>query len=113
MARNKVGMESRRRFQTEKYDVNREQVLTGGPSGLAAEIPGPAPAPVDVAIAREQWERMLQGQPTHYRRIVQLRLQGRTNQEIADTLNLDERTVRRFLKKLRVQVALCASFAGC
>ena len=53
-----------------------------------------------MAIAHEQWDRLLKGQPQHYRRIIQLRLQGHTYQSIADTMHLDECTVRRFLKRL-------------
>ena len=53
-----------------------------------------------MAIAREQWERLLQDQPAHYRRIIQLKLQGHTSAEIGTILGLDAQTVRRFLKKL-------------
>ena len=58
------------------------------------------PAPIDVAIAHEQWDQMLKDQPAHYRRIIHLRLQGHTCQDIGKAVHLDERTVRRFLKKL-------------
>ncbi len=96
MARNKVGMEVRRRLLTKKHNLNREYSL----DELGAEPRDHQPAPIDLAVAREQWNRMLQDQPHHYRRILQLRLQGHTNQEIADSLQLDESTVRRFLKRL-------------
>lgn len=100
VARNKVGMEVRRRLQTEKYNLNREHVLRGSqPSGWS-DIPDRQPPPLDVVVAREQWNSILQDQPEHYRKIVELRLQGYTNQDIADTLRLAESTVRRFLKRL-------------
>ena len=76
MAHNKVAMEVRRRLQTEKYNVGRERSLDDGEYGMAIEKFNRDPAPIDVAIAREQWNRILHNQPTHYRRIVQLRLQG-------------------------------------
>jgi len=101
MARNKVGMEARRRLMTDKYNLNRERPLdASGPAGAAREIAGSQPTPADVAIARELWDSMLRDQPEHYRRIIELRLQGRTHQEIADTLHLAQSTVRRFLKRL-------------
>jgi RNA polymerase sigma factor (sigma-70 family) len=100
MARNKVRMEIRRRFRAERYDVSRERRLTPPNDGPGLDVPDKQPGPMEVVIARERWNMMLHEQPPHYRRIIQLRLQGYTNQEIADALNLDERTVRRFLKRL-------------
>lgn len=100
MARNKVGIEVRRRLQTEKRDVRREIPLD---TSLLGDQPGavsPFPAPVDAAIARERWDRLLKGQPEHYRQILLLRLEGHTQRAIADRLGLDESTVRRFLKRL-------------
>jgi RNA polymerase sigma factor (sigma-70 family) len=100
MARNKVGMEVRRRLMTEKYNVHHEQSLDqlrarGGP-----DIPSRQASPVDIAVAREQWDRLLQDQPPHYRQIIHLRLQGHTYQSISEIVHLDECTVRRFLKRL-------------
>ena len=100
MARNKVGMEIRRRLMTEKYNLNRERSLEEPGVRERAEGVNPQPMPLQVAEARERLERMLTEQPQHYQRIVRLRLQGRTNAEIAETLHLHESTVRRFLKKL-------------
>jgi RNA polymerase sigma factor (sigma-70 family) len=98
MARNKVGLEVRRRMRTAKYNVQCEQSLDQH-SGCE-DVSGNQPAPIDVAIAREQWDRLLKDQPAHYRRVLSLRLQGHTFQAIADIVRLDERTVRRFLKRL-------------
>ena len=100
MARNKVGMEVRRLLSTEKYNLNRERSLDEWGVSAEAVVPGRAPPPFEVAIAREQWSRMLQNQPRHYQQIIQLRLQGGTYRDIADSLDLAECTVRRFLKKL-------------
>ena len=100
MARNKVGLEVRRRLMTDKYGVKHEQSLEQLQARGDVDIPGRQPAPVDVAIARERWDRLLEGQPQHYRRIIQLRLQGHTYQSIADTVHLDKCTVRRFIERL-------------
>jgi RNA polymerase sigma factor (sigma-70 family) len=100
MARNKVGMETRRRLSTEKYNVAREQPLDQLRARGDAALCSREPTPIETAIAREQWNHMLEGQPDHYRQIIHLRLQGHTYQRIADIVHVDECTVRRFLKRL-------------
>jgi RNA polymerase sigma factor (sigma-70 family) len=100
MARNKVGMEVRRRMMTRKYNVAHEESLEHLHDRGFLDIPSPQPAPVDIAIAHERWDRLLAGQPEHYRQIIELRLQGHTYESIARTVHLDECTVRRFLKRL-------------
>ncbi|MGA2063238.1 MAG: sigma-70 family RNA polymerase sigma factor [Thermoguttaceae bacterium] len=102
IARNKVGMEVRRRLLTEKYNLNKEYSLNA-PSMIHRDISDPKPLPIDVAMAREQWNRLLSGQPNHYREIIKLRLQGRTYQDIAAKLAIDESTVRRFLNRLFIK----------
>jgi RNA polymerase sigma factor (sigma-70 family) len=100
MARNKVAIEVRRRLVLRKYNVQHEQSLGQAQADDHPDRTGRQPAPVDVAIAREQWNRMLEDQPAHYREIIHLRLQGFTCRAIAGIVHLDEGTVRRFLKKL-------------
>jgi RNA polymerase sigma factor (sigma-70 family) len=100
MARNKVGMEVRRRLLTARYNVNRERSLDGKGSDALQDLTDREPPPLDTLIARERWERIMEHQPGHYRQIVELRLQGNTHREIADRLGVAECTVRRFLKKL-------------
>ncbi|HUT09618.1 MAG TPA: sigma-70 family RNA polymerase sigma factor [Thermoguttaceae bacterium] len=105
MARNKVGMEVRRRLMTEKYNVNRERSLNEPALQVEAERVASHVSPEETAIARERWNQLLEGQPQHYRQIIRLRLEGRTYQDIADSLHLAESTVRRFLKKLFREMA--------
>lgn len=100
MARNKVGMEVRRRLMTEKHGVKHEESLEQLQASGNMNIPSRQPTPIDEAIAHEQWDRLLEGRPEYYRRIVQLRLQGNTYKEIAGVVGVDERTVRRVLKRL-------------
>ena len=97
MARNKVGMEARRRFMTQKFNVGHEQSFNQFQS---EEMAGQQPSPMEVAIAHERWDLLLKDQPEHYQQIIELRLQGHTCEEIGNKVHLDERTVRRFLKKL-------------
>jgi RNA polymerase sigma-70 factor (ECF subfamily) len=106
MARNKVGMEVRRRLTTQQYNVNRETSLDQRITETRDDPPDREPAPVETAIAKEQWERIFDQQPDRYRNIVELRLQGKTHQEIAVHLGVSECTVRRFLKKLCNEVTV-------
>lgn len=99
MARNKVGMEVRRRLMTEKHNVDREQSLIALPAKVEQSADHSS-NPVEVAIAREQWNRLIAQQPDRYRQIISLRLQGLTNRDIAESLNIAECTVRRFLQRL-------------
>jgi RNA polymerase sigma-70 factor (ECF subfamily) len=101
MARNKVGMETRRRLMSQKYNVNRESSLDQRSPNPCEELATLQPAPLEFAIAKERWNQLLSDSPNHYRQIVQFRLQGQTCREIAESLHLDESTVRRFLKRLQ------------
>lgn len=101
MARNKVGMEVRRRLMTQKYNVRHEQPFDRPHAAEGClDTTGQQPTPPDIAIAHERWESLLRDQPNHYRRIIHLRLQGHTYQSIADVVHVDKRTVCRFFRKL-------------
>lgn len=99
MARYKVGMEARRRLMTKKHNLNRE-VSMDAHEEILLTVQDAGPGPMDVAIARERWSQLIDGHPAHYRRILQMKLQGHTCVEIAKRLQIDESTVRRFLKRL-------------
>lgn len=102
MAGNKVADEYRRRIKTEKYAVYREKHLSGFGDSIGFQPPSHDPTPSETMIARESWEQILNQLPPRYRNVLELRRSGSTMQEIADQLNLSERTVRRLLKNLTV-----------
>lgn len=99
MATNKVRLEIRRRLLTQQYNVNRESRLDDLPEDQKSLADRRASA-VELAIARERWERIIAGQPPRYRQIIQLRLQGLSNVEIAHRLHIAHTTVYRFLERL-------------
>jgi RNA polymerase sigma-70 factor, ECF subfamily len=103
MAQNKVVDECRRRLETQKRDIRREQPIY---TDASEEIPvhSREPAPSQIAIRNERWQRMLDGVPTQYRQILELRLAGETQEDIARQLGVSERTVRRVLSKLQTHV---------
>jgi RNA polymerase sigma factor (sigma-70 family) len=100
VASNKVVDECRKFLTTEKYNVNRELSLE---SSTVREIllhNTNQPTPSETAVAKEEWDRLLENQPSHYQRMLRLRGNGATFTEIAQQLGVDEKTVRRVIKKL-------------
>ncbi len=99
MAKNKVLTEVRRRLQTEKYNVGREMRFDRV-DAAQTDFAAPTPTPSAVAIAHERWDRLLEGQKPNVRSIVSLRLQGNSFVEIANQLQIHERTARKAIEKL-------------
>jgi RNA polymerase sigma-70 factor (ECF subfamily) len=103
IARNKLYDETRRRTQSERYNVSREQSLddtelTGEQELEAIDLRQPRPS--EIAVARERWTKLLADQPPLYRKILELRCRGATFLEIADQLQVHERTARRVFERL-------------
>ena len=95
MAQYKV-MDEERRLHTQKHDVRREDRL-GAP---AHSITSRDPTPSAVAIFREEWENLVDRQPQEIGQVVKLRYEGATYQEIAEELNIHERTARKTIDRL-------------
>jgi len=100
MAMNKLREEARRRLRLQKYDVRRERNVDNLPAEDRDGLHARGPSPVDIAAAREQWQRIVDTQPERYREIVEMRLQGFTFPEIAESLGIAESTARRAIRKL-------------
>lgn len=95
VARNKVIDETRRR-QTAKYNLALEvqDVID------MDDVAGTGPRPSEFAVVRETWDRLIASQSDEHRMIVELRFQGCTFTEIAEKLNIHERTARRVIANL-------------
>ena len=100
MAKNKVLMAHRARCRFRRHNVNRENSLDGSAAFQAENVTAREPSPSQLAVAQEKWEQLLQGQPPRYQRILTLVRQGYTQQQIAQELGVDERTVRRVVRKV-------------
>jgi RNA polymerase sigma-70 factor (ECF subfamily) len=100
VARNKVSDVARKRLQSGKYNFSREQSLDGSARLEGLGLTAAAPMPNEVAVAREEWDRLLAGRPVHQRRMLELLRDGYTHEEIAAELKLNEKTVRRVLQKI-------------
>lgn len=103
MARNKVVEEFRRRFQTDKRNVNREHQLESSSVNRSVALAAKQPTPSELAVAHERWDGLVEGQPDRYQEILRLRAEGFNCQETALVLNLNEKTVRRVIKKLEAE----------
>ena len=99
LARNKVVDEARRK-RTQKHDIRRERSLDDSHIRHRPELAAPQATPSQWAIARERWMQLIDTQPEKHRRILELRVSGATYGEIAQQLDIHERTVRRIVERL-------------
>ncbi len=99
IASNKVADQVRRQLAGGKRDLNREVH-----SDAVDAAPGRRETPSQVSIARETLDRLLKGQPEHYRRIIEMKIAGSGSGEIAAGLGLHEGTVRRMLTRLSARI---------
>lgn len=110
MARNKVIDNYRRFTKTQAYSIRKETSLedmessdentTNRQSAVSRELPAS-----QVVRVREQWSVALGGCSERDRKIIDLRIAGQDLQEIADELEINEKTVRRALQRVLSQMA--------
>lgn len=100
---NKVAGEYRRRTRTRKYDIGREEpmyVRRGGREVLR-EVAADDPTPSETVQADDRLEQLVAGRSPVEVRIVELRRQGLTIDEVAARLELHEKAVRRVIDSIR------------
>jgi len=101
VAHNKVVDVVRQRLQSLKYDVRREVPLDRPGGDQAMDLAGHAPTPVELAIAREEWERLLDHRPAHHQEILTLLAFGNSPRQVAEQLGLHENSIRRVVRKVK------------
>jgi RNA polymerase sigma factor (sigma-70 family) len=102
IARHKVIDEYRRRqraFKSDRQDSNACQPEMDGDQEPAARQPTPS----QVAVAEEQWDRMLQNKPPRVRRALEMLRDGHTHREIAECLGVPAKSIQRMLQDLNVR----------
>jgi RNA polymerase sigma factor (sigma-70 family) len=106
VARNKVFEEFRRRTKTRKFDIGREEPLyvRRGQHDAPRDLPAADPSPSQVAQADEFFDRLVAGRSPVEARVMELRRQGQTFQEIAERMGMHERAVRRVIESARKRV---------
>ena len=103
VAGNKVIDECRKQLR-QRRDVNRKQSLFDSHTEKILPVAGNGPTPSEVVVAKEKVELLVEGHPTVYRRVLQLRTNGSTFKEIAGELGVSEKTVRRVVKRLEARI---------
>ena len=99
---NKVRNQARH-GRARKRAVNAEEsaVVCSSTLGISPEAVCHEPTPEELAVLLEEIENEMSGLSRLKRQIVQLRLQGVSNEEVAEQVSCTERTVQRTLKQLK------------
>jgi RNA polymerase sigma-70 factor (ECF subfamily) len=100
MAHNKITDEVRRRLGKGRFNFQCESSLDGSARVEAAALAVPGATPGDQAAAKEEWERLLNRHSDHHARILRMRSEGHTCDEIAAALGLNKKTVYRHLQRI-------------
>lgn len=103
VAKNKVYEEYRRRTKTQKFNIRLEEPLHvhHGRYEGPRDLPSTDPSPSKWIQAEECRDRLVRGRPPVEARVVDLRLQRLTFDEIAAQTGLQERAVRRVIEAAR------------
>jgi RNA polymerase sigma-70 factor (ECF subfamily) len=99
LARNKVVDAVRQRLVTQKYNVERELPLFDSAVKDGLDLAARGPTASQVAMAKEEWERVKDVQRTRDQRILDSLGTGLNLQEIAHEIGVSEKTVRRVLRR--------------
>jgi RNA polymerase sigma factor (sigma-70 family) len=101
----KVRQHARFHYQ-EKRQLSRERPLDDARPGSAARRVEPVaagPTPAEVVEFTDQLQHLLSGLSDEERQMVQLRIEGRQQAEIAGELGCSERTVRRLFSGVKTR----------
>ena len=98
-------VDGHRRGHAQKRDVARDRALNADGS-LGFEPADSSPTPSQVAVAIEEEEILLGGRSGVDRTVLELKLQGHSNREVAEATGWHLRKVERFLEKLRATCRL-------
>lgn len=102
MAVNKVTETLRQRLGSSKHCVFRVEPHCDLDS---VTVPRRSdPSPIQVLVAEEEFQRLIQGRPTHERRILTMLRHGMSHSEIARILKTNVKTVQRLLRRIPMDV---------
>lgn len=100
VAEQKVIDEHRRRH-TLKRDVRRERRIDDPAGGASFQFASDGPTASQLAQAREVEDMLLDRRDEEERRVIELRLEGEDNSDIADRVGWNIRKVQRFFQGLQ------------
>jgi RNA polymerase sigma factor (sigma-70 family) len=108
-AKNKVVSQARR-HQALKRDVTREiaatadfKLSTPGESNASA-LYSREPSPSKVIAVREQWDQIISSASDRDRRIIHMRMERRSFEDISSEVNVSQMTARRAIERLVSQL---------
>ncbi len=99
VAKNKVIEAVRRGFMTRR-NLNQERSLDGSAAIQAQGVAARQPTPSQLAAAKERWDQLVESASDQQEQMLHLLQEGKTHEEIASRLGVNERTIRRTLAKL-------------
>jgi RNA polymerase sigma-70 factor (ECF subfamily) len=105
MARNKVVDATRQRLVSEKRNVNRECSLESKAVNGEVDLIARQATPSQALMAQEEWDRLLESIPGHYREVLVKARNGLSVPKIARDLDMNPRTVRRVVHRYLPGVA--------
>lgn len=103
IAARKVAGAYRRGTQSDKDRIYQLPLETPSPDSedlTPDHMVSADPTPSQEAVAKERWERLLEGQSVAVQGVLTLRRQGFTIDEIAELLGVAPKTVQRVLRRL-------------
>ncbi|GAB4155735.1 MAG: ECF-type sigma factor [Planctomycetaceae bacterium] len=97
----------------QKRAIHREQADPDDNElcGVHPEMVSREPSPTEALTVVEQLEEIMQGLSSEHRKILELRLQENTIEEVAEEVGCSERTVRRVLDRVREKLSRDANSA--
>jgi RNA polymerase sigma factor (sigma-70 family) len=99
LARHKVIDVVRGRTAAHKNDVKRERSINDPDRPQFERIIDPHQAtPSQILMSEEEWRNFLADQPPAYRLIFQMLREGKTQEEVAESLGISTRQIRRVIR---------------
>jgi RNA polymerase sigma factor (sigma-70 family) len=104
---NKIREKVRYHSRKKRSLAQEVQALPGPEDSAASGYPlaAPDPSPAEAAEFADHFEKVLSLLDEEERRILDLKLQDHTNEEVAQRLGTSERTVRRIQKRIQTRLA--------
>lgn len=102
----KVIEATRKRLNTRKRDIRREESLRQNSDDTDAAVCSHEPSPSQLAIGEESWNQMLAALPEGHRIVLHYLREGVTHEQIAQMTGISLRSVERVVQRLKVTCGL-------